>query len=418
MQKSIKPSVIKGEIASPVSKSMMQRAVAAALLADGTSILHNPSFCDDALASLDIATKLGAVIENKKTHVLIKGGFKPINDQIHCNESGLSMRMFSPIAAIHSSKINITGHGSLLKRPVNMIEEALKQMDVEIISSNGFLPFSVKGPLKGGNAQIDGSISSQLLTGLLMALPVVETDSVLTVNNLKSKPYIDMTIQLLSDFNINILNKNNNYETFIIQGKQKYKACDYTVEGDWSGASFLLVAAALNGNIKVTSLQKKSFQSDKEIINALEMTGATVIHEKDFTEVHKNQLNAFSFDATECPDLFPPLVALAAHCKGITRIKGAERLKHKESDRATVLKNEFAKLGIEIIINGNEMIIHGGKVHGGNINSHNDHRIAMAGAVAALCAESPVIIDDVECVSKSYPEFFEDLNSVCLTKFQ
>jgi len=410
MQKIIKPSVVKGSVNAPASKSMMQRAVAAALLAEGKTIIRNPSFSDDGNASIDIARKLGAIIETGEEQVIVNGGFNPKENEINCGESGLSMRMFTPIASLYKGEMIVNGKGSLLKRPVTMIEESLSQLGVEINSNNGLLPLKFKGPLQGGKAFVDGSISSQLLTGLLMALPVAERDSILTVNDLKSKPYIDMTLQLLSDFGIEI--ENDHYQTFNIKGQQKYKSLDYTVEGDWSGASFLLVAAALNGKVKIDFLQKNSKQSDIEIVKVLEMAGASIDLRDHYIEVEKKILNPFKFDATECPDLFPPIVALAAHCKGISEIKGAERLKHKESDRATVLQQEFTKLGVKIEVKGNDMLVYGGKVNGGRIDSNNDHRITMAAAVTALSAESGIVIDGAECVAKSYPEFFDDLNSI------
>jgi 3-phosphoshikimate 1-carboxyvinyltransferase len=410
MQRSVRPSDIKGTIKAPASKSMMQRSVAAALLVHGRTTLRNPSFCDDSMAALDIARRLGAVIEIKKDEVLIKGGFDPNDDHVDCHESGLCMRMFTPIASLANSLITINGSGSLLKRPVGMIEDALMQLGVECKTNNGLMPVTVKGPLHGGTAMIGGSISSQLLTGLLMALPLVKSKSQLMVDDLKSKPYIDMTLQVLSDFGIEV--ENMHYETFNIPGKQKYHARDRCVEGDWSGASFLLVAAALSGQVTVIMLQKKSVQTDKAIVGVLRKTGAVVVVKEDCIEVKKNMLKAFEFDATECPDLFPPLVALAAHCIGITTIKGAERLKHKESDRAVALREEFGKLGVDIRIHGDQMIIRGGQVKGGKVNSHNDHRIAMAAAVTAVAAQSEVIIDGAQCVTKSYPEFFDDMDKI------
>ena len=410
MQRLVRPSGIKGTIKVPTSKSMMQRSVAAALLSDGHTIVRNPSFCDDSLAALDIARRLGAVIEIKKDEVLIKGGFAPHGHHLNCHESGLCMRMFTPIASLHNSPITIHGSGSLLKRPVGMIEDALTQLGVEWKTDNGLLPVTVKGPLHGGRAMVGGSISSQLLTGLLMALPLVKSKSLLMVDDLKSKPYIDMTLQVLSDFGIEV--ENMGYEAFNIPGNQKYHARDYCVEGDWSCASFLLVAAALAGEVKLIMLQEKSRQSDKAIVEVLRNTGAVVVIKEESIEVKKNRLKPFEFDATECPDLFPPLVALAAHCDGITTIKGAERLKHKESDRAVALHEEFGKLGVDIRVDGDEMIIRGGQVKGGKVDSHNDHRIAMAAAVTAAGAQSEVTIDGAECVAKSYPEFFDDMDQL------
>jgi 3-phosphoshikimate 1-carboxyvinyltransferase len=410
MQRSVRPSEIKGSIKAPTSKSMMQRSVAAALLSDGFTILRNPSFCDDSMAALDIARRLGAVIEIKKDEVFIKGGFSPNEDHVNCHESGLCMRMFAPVASLHDSLITINGSGSLLKRPVGMIEDALKQLGVECKTNNGLMPVTVRGPLQGGRAMIDGSVSSQLLTGLLMALPLVESKSQLMVDDLKSKAYIDMTLQVLSEFGIEV--ENMDYQVFNIPGKQRYHARDHCVEGDWSGASFLLVAAALSGQVKVIMLQTKSGQPDKAIVEVLKKTGAAVVIKEDSIEVTKNLLKAFEFDATECPDLFPPLVALSAHCIGVTAIKGVQRLKHKESDRAVALREEFGKLGVDIRVDGDEMIIRGGQVKGGKVNSHNDHRIAMAAAATAVAAQSEVIIDGAECVAKSYPEFFDDIDKI------
>jgi 3-phosphoshikimate 1-carboxyvinyltransferase len=410
MQRLVRPSDIKGTIKAPTSKSMMQRSVAAALLSDGYTVLRNPSFCDDSMAALDIARRLGAVIEINKDEVLIKGGFAPKEHHVNCHESGLCMRMFTPIASLHNSLITINGSGSLLKRPVGMIEDGLTPLGVECKTNNGLMPVTVKGPLHGGTAMIGGSITSQLLTGLLMALPLVKSKSHLVVHDLKSKPYVDMTLQVLSDFGIEV--ENMDYEAFNIAGNQKYRPGDHGVEGDWSGASFLLVAAALSGEVTVTMLQKKSVQSDKAIVEVLRKTGAVVVVKEDCIEVKKNMLKAFEFDATECPDLFPPLVALAAHCIGITTIKGVERLKHKESDRAVALREEFGKLGVDIRLDGDEMIIRGGQVKGGKVHSHNDHRVAMAAAVTAVAAQSEVIIDGAQCVAKSYAEFFDDMDKI------
>jgi 3-phosphoshikimate 1-carboxyvinyltransferase len=413
MQRSVRPSEIKGSIKAPASKSMMQRSVAAALLSDGFTILRNPSFCDDSMAALDIARRLGAVIEIKKDEVFIKGGFAPKEGHFNCHESGLCVRMFTPIASLHNSLITINGSGSLLRRPVGMVQDALLQLGVECKTNNGFMPVTVKGPLRGGTAMIAGSISSQFLTGLLMTLPLVKSNSQLTVEELKSKPYIDMTLRVLSDFGIEV--ENRDYEEFNIPGNQKYHARDYCVEGDWSGASFPLVAAALSGQVKVIMLQEKSGQPDKAIVEVLRKTGAAVVIKENSIEVKRNMLNAFEFDATECPDLFPPLVALAAHCNDITRIKGAERLKHKESDRAGALREEFGKLGVDVRVDGDEMIIRGGQVKGGKVNSHNDHRIAMAAAATAVAAQSEVIIDGAQCVAKSYPGFFDDMDKIMVS---
>lgn len=407
MERFIEPSAIKGSVKAPASKSMTQRAIAAALLADGQSIIYNPSYCDDSLAAMSIAVGLGARVEPQVNELKITGSATLKESKLNCGESGLAIRMFSPVAALYPAEITMVGANSLKKRPMFMIEEALNQLGVKCESSGGFLPLTIQGPLSGGYCEIDGSVSSQLLTGLLMALPLASKNSEIKVNNLKSKPYIDMTIQLLKSFGITIENKAYSY--FSIPGNQKYTPQNYTVEGDWSGGAFLLVAGAIKGHLSVNGLRRDSMQSDISIISALQKAGANIKISEDKIEIIKTELKAFEFDATESPDLFPPLVALAAYCKGISTIKGVSRLIYKESDRAKTLKEEFGKLDVKIEINDDLMHVTGGQPQGARVESHEDHRIAMAVAVASLGATRRVSIRDSQCVAKSYPGFFDDL---------
>ena len=273
-----------------------------------------------------------------------------------------------------------------------------------------FFPLQFRGPIVGGYSEIDGSVSSQLLTGLLMALPLAEKNSEIKVNNLKSKPYIDMTIQILSSFGITI--HNSDYKLFKIQGNQKYLPQTYTVEADWSGGAFLLVAGAINGHLTVSGLRTDSKQSDMAIIEALKLAGATMKINEDQIEISRSELKSFNFDATESPDLFPPLVALASYCKGVSSIKGVSRLTYKESDRAKTLKEEFGKMDIIVEIKDDLMYVAGGKPTGAHVESHEDHRIAMALAIASLGATGTVFIRDSQCVAKSYPRFFSDLKQL------
>jgi 3-phosphoshikimate 1-carboxyvinyltransferase len=410
MERSVEPSFVKGDIKAPPSKSMTQRAVAAAMLADGQSLLLNPSYCDDSLAAMSIAVSLGARVEPHVDKMRITGSGELKEKKLNCGESGLAIRLFSPVAALFDEEITLTGAGSLKKRPMHMIGDALIQLGAKCSSTDGFLPLTITGPLKGGYCEIDGSVSSQLLSGLLMALPLADDKSVIKVNNLKSKPYIDMTLGVLRDFGIMITNEN--YEIFRVPGQQKYLPVTCEIESDWSGGSFLLVAGAINGNLKVRGLHTESFQSDMAILKALEMAGANMKISEGFIEISRSEMKAFEFDATDSPDLFPPLVALASYCKGTTKLKGASRLAHKESDRAYSLSEEFGKMNIKAEINNDYMIVTGGNVKGARINSHDDHRIAMAAAVAALGASDTVYIKDSHCIAKSYPGFFEDLRKV------
>ncbi len=407
MELIIGASYVKGQINAPPSKSMTQRAIAAASLADGRSTILNPSYCNDSMAAMKIAAGLGASL-NAEGDVIRIQGFRRIKEKVlNCGESGLAVRMFTPIASLYPDEIIMTGSGSLVRRPMFIIGDALSQLGVKCISNDGYLPLSVQGPLRSGRCAIDGSLSSQVLTGLLMALPLAPGTSKVRVSNLKSKPYIDMTTQVLGEFGIEIIN--NNYSEFIIEGGQKYNAREYEVEGDWSGGAFLLAAGAINGNVVVTGLRKDSLQSDKAIIEALTKAGAGMTVNDRSIAISKSSLKPFEFDATESPDLFPPLTALAAYCHGTTEIKGAARLIHKESNRADALISEFGKMNIGIELKGDSLFIRGGDIRGATIDSHNDHRIAMAAAIAALGSSGGIRIKGSECVAKSYPDFFKDM---------
>ncbi len=420
----IKPAVILGNIMAPASKSCMQRACALALLADGETTLLNPGKSNDDLAALDIIKKLGAEILQKEDGTLqIKSSkasrFIGMGGALNCGESGLGIRMFTPIAALSSSATAITGTGSLLKRPMHFFDAVFPQLGILIESNDGHLPIKIKGPLQPADITIDGSLSSQFLTGLLIAFAKAATKPVtITVNNLQSKPYIDLTLQMLRQFGYDVENKN--YESFCIKPSTgslgqttNHKPQTYIVEGDWSGAAFLLVAGAVAGAITVTGLDVFSTQADKAILKALMDCGTNISIEEKQIVINAtlgDHGKAFHFNATDCPDLFPPLVALAAYCKGTTVIEGVSRLQHKESNRALTLQQEFAKMGVEIVLQDDLMMIKGGEgVKGAKVFSHHDHRIAMACAVAALQADGETVIEDAEAVNKSYPQFYEDL---------
>ena len=263
MKRIISPSTIDGVIPAPSSKSMMQRCIVAALLAEGQTAIVNHSLCDDTRAAIKIAEQLGASVSIEQDVVRISGGFDPKEEVLHCGESGLAIRMFSAVASLHHAPIVLTGLGSLENRPIGMVEQPLSELGVKCETTNGFIPIRVKGPLKGGSAQVDGSTTSQFLTGLLMSLPVVHDDSELLVHNLKSKPYIDITLNVLNDFGIEV--ENQAYKRFFIKGNQQYKAREYEVEGDWSGAAFLLTAGALKGRVRVTGIQTDSSQMQTDI---------------------------------------------------------------------------------------------------------------------------------------------------------
>lgn len=411
----IKPSVLTGSVVASASKSSMQRACAAALLALGTSKIINPGKSNDDLAALDVIQKLGArVVKNDDGSITIHShGVNPVKEEINCGESGLGIRMFTPIAALCNKQITINGIGSLYTRPMHFFDEIFPQLQIKIRSREGKLPLQIKGPLVPADITVDGSLSSQFLTGLLMAFGAsVTTPVTITVNNLKSKPYIDLTLKVMESFGRKV--RHHNYEQFYLEPQKKsYEPQSYTVEGDWSGASFLLVAGAIAGKIAVKGLDLSSTQADKEIMKALKDCCCDLTVSQNIIEIGPSDLKAFYFDATDCPDLFPPLVALAAYCDGITQIKGVSRLAHKESNRGLTLQDEFGKMGVKIVLQDDVMLIHGGvELFGTTVHSRHDHRIAMACAVAALQADGEVVIEEAEAINKSYPNFYEHLKSL------
>jgi len=414
MQATINPGSIQGIVTAPPSKSAMQRACAAALLCRREVVLNNPGRSNDDLAALDIIQQLGATVTDEGHSIHIQShGVQPVNDTIHCSESGLSVRMFTPLAALSAHMIHITGDGSLMSRPMDFFDEVLPQLNVSVDSHDGKLPLQIKGPLVPADITINGSLSSQFLTGLLMAYAATAASGVtIRVNDLKSKPYIDLTLQVMEDFGLAVP-QNNHYESFFFPPGMQHKTGKlvYHIEGDWSGAAFLMVAGAIAGRVTVKGIDAFTTQADKAILQALGDTGCRLsIEAEQITVSQAAQLKPFHFNATDCPDLFPPLVALAAFCNGTSVIEGVHRLAHKESNRGLTLQEEFGKLGVDIRFQDDLMLIKGGAtVSSTTVSSRHDHRIAMACAVAALRANGPVIITGTEAVNKSYPSFFTDL---------
>jgi 3-phosphoshikimate 1-carboxyvinyltransferase len=408
MNNTVNPSGLAGLTDAPPSKSLTQRAIAAGLLSGGTTVIRNASFCNDSMAAINMAQALGATIMQQEERINIIAGIRPAGPvTLNCGESGLALRMFAPVAGLLSESVTFTGEGSLVRRPVTMIREALIQLGVKVETSGGLLPLKLSGRLRPGRAFIDGSSGSQLLTGLLMALPMADGDSRIDVASLTSKPYIGLTLGLLAEFGIKV--ENDDYRSFIIPGRQSYRAHEYTVEGDWSGAAFLLVAGATAGRVTVDGLNPCSLQADRAVLQALEEAGAGLITGPCGITASRSELKAFTFEATDAPDLFPPLAALAARCEGTSRITGVGRLRHKESDRAEAIAEVLGAMGIRVRFSGNEMLITGGQAKGATVSSHNDHRIAMMAAVMAASAAGPVTIAGAEAVSKSYPGFYDDL---------
>jgi 3-phosphoshikimate 1-carboxyvinyltransferase len=429
MLTTIQPSGLNGDIQAPASKSSMQRACAAALLRAGETIIRHPGHSNDDKAALGMVKDLGALVETLPDGSLLVKSSGVVNgaEEVNCGESGLGLRMFAPIIALSSRTIRVKGEGSLLKRPMDFFDEIFPQLGIRVVSNGGKLPLEIQGPLQPRDIRIDGSLSSQFLTGLLFAFAAAGSAGVtIRVHDLKSKPYIDLTLQVMKEFGWEIGNRN--YEEFSFPAERQPDARPdrggadgpvdgqrlvYTVEGDWSGGAFLLVAGAVAGKIAVKGLDPASTQADKAVLQALRDSGARVEVKTDAIVIGPGSLKAFRFDATDRPDLFPPLVALAAYCKGTTQITGVSRLAHKESDRGSTLRDEFGKMGIRVELEGDVMRVFGGEgVTGAPVHSRHDHRIAMACAVAALGAKGEVTIADAEAVNKSYPDFYRDMGKL------
>ena len=294
---------------------------------------------------------------------------------------------------------------------MDMVLEPLRQLGVTCATTGGFPPLTVRGPLRGGRATVDGSGSSQFLSGLLLALPSASGDTELFVEGLRSAPYVRMTLEVLKAFGVQV-EASASLDQLRVRGGQDYAPVDLDVEGDWSGAAFLLVAGAVAGDVRVEGLAPGSAQADRAVLEALALAGADITWEGPLLRARESRLRGFSFDATDCPDLFPPLAVLACHARGQSRLHGVGRLHQKESDRAAALVSELSALGASLAVEGDVLVITGGPLTGGVLDPHHDHRMAMAGAVAALNSRDGVKMEGEACVAKSYPEFFQVLSQL------
>lgn len=408
MKRFIKPSDIAISIPAPASKSYAQRAILLALLAGGESRLTGFDACDDTLAAIEVARQLGAMVETGEGYCLVKSFFdreRYTPHTIECGESGLLSRIAIAIMSLYDRETTVTGYGTLMNRSFEAMERPLRELGAEIVFNHSKLPAQIKWGMKGGETTVDGSSGSQMLTALLMTLPLTPRGGDLFVIDLTSKPYIDMTIALMKIFGVEVTREG--YERFKVKGNNRYTPVDYAIEGDWSSASMLLVAGALAGEVTVCNLNLNSLQADRKIVDLLLSSGVITIIGNDCISTRKSPVEAFFFDATDCPDLIPAAVALAIAANGKSAIKGVNRLINKESNRADVLISEYAKVGISIEVKDDALIVTPGEVLGGEIDSHGDHRIAMSLTLAALISKEGIMINSSESVSKSFPTFFE-----------
>lgn len=382
-------SVLQGNVTVPPSKSAAHRAIICAFLAGGGTV-------QPIINSNDMRATIG-VTES------LKNGEQVLN----CIESGSTMRFMIPVAASMGREVTFVGEGSLLSRTVGEYMELLPKHAVAL-EGNGYLPLKISGKLKNGSYEVNGDVSSQYITGLLLALANLECDSaVILKTKLQSKPYVDMTVKVMRDYGVEVKECEFGY---LIHGGQKFKVQDYIVEGDWSQAAFFLAAGALGGNVTVSGLDMDSTQGDKEIVDILKNFGADITVDCDSVHVKKSHLKGIEIDARNIPDMVPALAVCAAFAEGQTIIKGAQRLRYKESDRIESVVTNLKKMGVDVTETDDGMIINGGMVTGAELDGYNDHRVVMAFSIAALFANGRTVITDAQSINKSYPAFFEDYN--------
>ena len=444
----------------PASKSFAQRAIIAAALADGVSHLRGYTPCGDSEAAIQVAQTLGAEVERKGSELVIKGisaELGALEQDLHVGESGLLTRMMIPLMAqLCQNTVQITGERTLLNRPLTGAKEIMEAFGAEIANVGSVedsesapvrVPLTVRGPLTATRAEVSGKHGSQIISGLLMALPFSQKNTSLIVREPKSIPYMFITVEVLKKFGIKLGNDMLGGRDFIesggdwslcteivfkVKGGQKYKAADIDLEGDWSAAANFLVAGAIFGKLQLQGLDTTSLQADLSIMDILMDAGASLSQlegDRGDITVQRAPLKAFAVDASNCPDLFPIISVLAAFCQGTSRIAGVGRLANKESDRAKAIVDMLTQMGVKTVIEGDELVIEGhslaqrlmnnaasvedaavsgpGLLKGGEFTSHHDHRMVMALKVASLGADSPIVIDDEECVGKSFPQFLE-----------
>lgn len=414
MNVTITPTKLSGELLVPPSKSLSHRAIIAASLASGKSVISNVIFSKDIIATIEAMKALGAQIVQEENKLIITGCYpKRIQNEIDACESGSTLRFIIPVALLCSEEIIFKGVNQLIQRPLDSYFEIFDQLNIRYEHpKDAYLPLRTRGGLQPGNYKIRGDISSQFITGLLYALPLLDGDSRLTITTqLESKGYIDLTLDMLKRFGISIIKSGP--QEYFIKGNQKYQACNYLVEGDYSQVAFFLVAGALGADIKLKGMNPESFQGDKKIIDDIKAMQGNVEFEEDYLVCHPSYTKGATIDFSQSPDLGPALTVLASLSDGISEFVKASRLRIKECDRITCMKEELSKMGALIVEYADGMTITGvDHLNGSIVDSHNDHRLAMALAMASLKTKGTITILNADAVSKSYPHFWEDFQKL------
>jgi len=411
-------NVLEGTVRAPPSKSYMHRYLACALLASGESRLRNPSTCSDAIASLRACKSLGAIIRRKHEELMLKstGSLKKPKDVINCGGSGATIRFFTAISSLAPGIVILTGNKSLKRRPMAPLIASLRQLGVECyaLGNNDTLPVVVFGDnVKGGYTLVEGNVSSQFVSALLMTLVKAKGCSRIEIKGpLESKGYVEITLNVLRKFGGRV-KTSKDFKIFDIEAPQDLSPIVVEVPGDYSIAAFFAVAGAIieGSKVRIEGLVKDDVQPEKEFISILEETGAKVSVSSNWLVVEgPSDLSGFEFNAKDNPDLVPPLLALASFCEGKTIIEGCSRLKFKESNRLESLPTELKKVGVDLKVEGDRIVVKGRrKVEGGIVSSWMDHRVAMSLALVGLRSEQGIVIEGFEAVSKSHPDFVYDL---------
>ena len=411
MNVTLSQSQLQGSLAVVSSKSLSHRALIAAGLAQGISTIHNLLDCDDLTATKNALKALGVRIEKK---TIYGGTWRVKNSTIDAKESGSTLRFMIPIALLLDKPITFMGRKRLVKRPLDVYQDIFKtKVKYQPLSKNS-LPLKVQGPLQSDHFTIPGNVSSQFISGLLFALPLLNGDSVLNLSTpLESKGYVDLTLDTLKSFGIDIKVKDN---CFMIPGKQTYKPQDVTIEGDFSQAAFFMVAALLNGDVKLKNLNPNSKQGDKAIVDIIKKMGGDISYDdaQAWYHIKASKTKGTDIDLAQIPDLGPILMILAALSKGVTTFTSIDRLRIKESDRAASMIDILTTLGVKTTLNKDTLTIQGTKQFQGHhtFKSYDDHRIVMALSIAALKADGPITIKQADAINKSYPKFFDDYQTL------
>ena len=399
-------------ITVPSSKSLAHRYIIAAALSDGVSVIDHIDFSDDIYATINALKNLKIEIIEEKNKLIIKGNSKVelINNLINCHESGSTLRFLIPMMTMNNDLVNFIGRGKLLQRPQNVYQKIYDER--ELLFKHNSEKIMVKGQLTGGNYIIDGSISSQFISGLLFVLPLMATDSTITIeNNIESKSYLLLTIQALKMFNINVEMAEN---VIKVKGHQSYRATNISVEGDYSQAAFFMALGLINQEVSINNLNLNSLQGDKVMVDYIEKFNGRIEKMVNGYLIKPSNLNGILIDLQDCPDLGPIMMVLACLANQSTKIINIRRLRIKESDRVSAMVSELNKMGCEINVSENELTINGKIDLSGNLvfDSYNDHRIVMALSILSTICKHSNIIENAEAIDKSYPNFFHDLKKI------